>query len=97
MDDPLRVLRTIRFANRFEFDIVPEIVVAAKDPQVRDCVLNKVSFERYGLELDKMFQGNRPEVSAAQLHDFDLLQLLYKIPSESVELQDEALVNSLIN
>lgn len=97
LDDPLRVLRTIRFANRFEFEIVPEIFAAAKNPQVRDFVLNKVSFERYGIELDKMFQGNRPETSAAQLHDFELLQLLYKIPPESDELQNEALVNNLIN
>lgn len=97
LDDPLRVLRTIRFANRFEFDIVPDIIIAAKNPQVRESVLNKVSFERYGIELDKMFEGNRPEVSAAQLHDFDLLQLLYKIPAESAELQDQALVNNLIN
>jgi len=63
LDDPLRVLRTIRFANRFEFEIVPEIVVAAKDTNVRDCILNKLSYERLGIELDKMFEGNRPEVS----------------------------------
>ena len=60
-------------------------------------MLNKVSFERYGIELDKMFEGNRPENSAAQLHDFELLQLLYKIPPESAELQDPQLVSTLIN
>ena len=91
------MLRTIRFANRFEFEIVPDIIAAAKNPQVRDCVLNKVSYERFGTELDKMFEGNRPEVCAAQLHDYDILQLLYKIPPESAELQDQERVQSLIN
>lgn len=73
LDDPLRVLRTIRFANRFEFAIVPEIIEAAKDPNVRDSILNKLSYERLGIELDKMFEGNHPEVSVGQLHDFDIL------------------------
>jgi tRNA nucleotidyltransferase (CCA-adding enzyme) len=35
LDDPLRVLRTIRFATRFHFNIIPEIFTAAKDPRVR--------------------------------------------------------------
>ena len=60
LDDPLRVLRTIRFANRFEFDMVPELLVAAKNPDVRDSILNKLSYERLGIELDKMFAGNQP-------------------------------------
>ena len=67
LDDPLRVLRTIRFANRFEFDIMPEIIVAAKNTQVRDSILQKISYERIGIELDKMFSGKNPEKSVAQL------------------------------
>lgn len=92
LDDPLRVLRTIRFANRFEFAVVPEIIEAAKDPQVQNCILTKVSYERIGIELDKMFAGNKPEVSAAQLYEFGILKLLYKLPAEATELADEALV-----
>ena len=35
LDDPLRVLRTIRFATRFNFEIVPEIFEAVKNQSVR--------------------------------------------------------------
>ncbi|KAL0581370.1 CCA tRNA nucleotidyltransferase, mitochondrial [Marasmius crinis-equi] len=35
IDDPLRVLRCIRFASRFGFDIVPEIVDSVRDPEIK--------------------------------------------------------------
>jgi tRNA nucleotidyltransferase (CCA-adding enzyme) len=33
-DDPLRVLRTIRFASRFNYSVVHEIPVAIRDPSI---------------------------------------------------------------
>lgn len=46
---------------------MPEIIVAAKNTQVRDSILQKISYERIGIELDKMFGGKNPEKSVAQL------------------------------
>ena len=96
MDDPLRILRTIRFANRFEFKVDEEIVAAAKLPQVKEALSTKVSYERLGVELDKMFEGNLPENSMAMIYDFDIASILYKLPDGCIELQDQKFVNSLI-
>jgi tRNA nucleotidyltransferase (CCA-adding enzyme) len=35
MDDPLRVLRCIRFASRFNFEIVDDIIETVKDKEIR--------------------------------------------------------------
>ena len=84
----MSLLRAIRFSSRFQFEIDPQILEAASDEEVRRCIHSKVSRERIGKELGKIFEGNNPEASAALLQDLDLLKLLYKIPDNAVELQD---------
>ena len=34
LDDPLRLLRTVRFAVRFNFNILPEVMIAARNKDV---------------------------------------------------------------
>lgn len=40
---------------------------------MKQCLLEKVSYERLGIELDKMFEGNKPQQSVASLYEFGIL------------------------
>lgn len=58
LDDPLRLLRVIRFSTRFQFAIVPELLEAMRDGEVLWHLREKVSRERIGIEVDKIL-GDR--------------------------------------
>lgn len=53
LDDPLRLLRTIRFASRYGYAPIPDIIEASLKQSVQDAFLAKVSRERVGIEFDK--------------------------------------------
>lgn len=57
MDDPLRVLRLIRFASRLDFVIDNDVEVCMSDPDVMEALKNKISRERVGVEVTKMLKG----------------------------------------
>lgn len=57
LDDPLRVLRAIRFAARFSFCLDPELKEAIKKAEVQQALQTKISRERIGTEIDGMFKG----------------------------------------
>lgn len=80
-DDPLRVLRCIRFAGRFGFDMVPELSEAAKDATIKDALINKISRERIGAEIDKMLSGPSPFLSLQLIHQYGLYPTVFTSPS----------------
>lgn len=57
-DDPLRVLRLVRFASRLQFDIDPIAEGFMSHPTVLQALRVKISRERVGIELEKMLRGS---------------------------------------
>jgi tRNA nucleotidyltransferase (CCA-adding enzyme) len=80
LDDPLRVLRCVRFASRFAFDMVPELKEAALDPAIQEALSAKISRERIGEELDKMVKGREPLRSIQLINELGLYPYIFTIP-----------------
>ena len=56
-DDPLRVLRCVRFASRLGYSIDPEARESMQRQEIVSALCNKISRERIGDEFSKMLQG----------------------------------------
>jgi tRNA nucleotidyltransferase/poly(A) polymerase len=56
-DDPLRVLRLVRFASRLQFEIANDTKLFMGNAGVLDSLRVKISRERVGIELEKMLRG----------------------------------------
>ncbi|KAF5022655.1 hypothetical protein F66182_5298 [Fusarium sp. NRRL 66182] len=70
MDDPLRILRLVRFASRLQFTIDADTRKFMADPKVLEALRIKISRERVGVELEKMLKG---------AHPYDALELIDKL------------------
>ena len=56
-DDPLRILRLIRFASRLGFSIHAKSEACMGDPSILSALRLKISRERIGTEVEKMLKG----------------------------------------
>ncbi len=73
-DDPLRMMRAIRFSTQLGFDILPETLVGIKEHKNR---INIVSVERILIELNKIILADTPSVGFKLLFDTGLLHLIF--------------------
>ncbi|KAI9163740.1 Nucleotidyltransferase lcsQ [Paramyrothecium foliicola] len=94
-DDPLRVLRLVRFASRLQFSIDSDTERFMGDKRVLDSLTVKISRERVGVELEKMLKGTLitfPAVSDFLRGDSEFILLLIirpgKFPCSSLEIID---------
>ena len=82
-DDPLRMLRAIRFAVQLDMDIAPDTLAAIQQHAAR---VDIVSQERITAELNKIVMAPVPSVGFKLLHQVDLLQRIFP---ELVALQGQ--------
>ncbi|KAH0608155.1 uncharacterized protein H6S33_002207 [Morchella sextelata] len=80
-DDPLRILRLVRFSSRLGFEIVPEAREAMKLPEIIDALRHKISRERIGVELHKMFTGPSPHRALTLLYEHSLYPAIFCPPT----------------
>jgi poly(A) polymerase len=74
-DDPLRMLRAIRFAAQLGFELAPEVLPAMR--KLRDRLASPVvSTERVADELRKMLVTQRPQLALERLDQGGLLELI---------------------
>lgn len=81
-DDPLRVLRLVRFASRLEFTIDPAVEKVMGDGRVLDALRLKISRERVGIEIEKMLRGNHPRKSLEYINNLGLYHTIFTDPSK---------------
>ncbi|CAD6591550.1 MAG: CCA tRNA nucleotidyltransferase, mitochondrial [Alectoria sarmentosa] len=66
-DDPLRVLRSIRFASRLMYEIAPEDEMAMRDSTIKAALRLKITRERVRVEILKMLGWPKPHQSPSLL------------------------------
>ncbi|KAK4103521.1 hypothetical protein N658DRAFT_421352 [Parathielavia hyrcaniae] len=83
LDDPLRVLRLVRFASRLGFRIDEQAEEVMGDERVLGNLRVKISRERIGVELEKMMKGKRPVESLRLIDRLGLYHAVFTDPERA--------------
>jgi putative nucleotidyltransferase with HDIG domain len=73
-DDPLRMMRAIRFATQLEFTVAPATFSAIREDAER---IKIISQERITEELNKIIMSHRPSIGFDLLYTSGLLQIIF--------------------
>lgn len=83
LDDPLRILRCVRFASRFDLAIEPDVSEAIREADIRAALKTKVSKERVGIETTKMLQ-KAPLRAMELIEGLGLHSSIFVVPDQDV-------------
>ncbi|CAK1358398.1 unnamed protein product [Cercospora beticola] len=82
-DDPLRVLRLIRFASRLGYTIESTALEAMRNAEIKDALRQKISRERVGTEIEKALQGPDPHEALRLVFSLGLYETIYSDPAKA--------------
>ncbi|KAF2103434.1 tRNA nucleotidyltransferase [Rhizodiscina lignyota] len=88
-DDPLRVLRLIRFATRLDFEIDSAAQGAMNNDDIREALRIKISRERVGIELEKMLKGRDPAGALTYINKLNLYNTVFTDPTNKPDYVPE--------
>lgn len=77
IDDPLRILRTFRFASRYQFLIASELIEAVNKPEIKKALNEKISRERVKTEFEKMLKSKFPMSAINMIYRNNLWDSLF--------------------
>ncbi|KAH0565691.1 hypothetical protein GP486_000910 [Trichoglossum hirsutum] len=83
-DDPLRVLRLIRFASRLGFQIDHETEKSMADESIKEALRAKISRERVGAEIEKILKGNDPFGALVLIDRLGLYNTIFTDPENNL-------------
>eukprot|EP00571_Detonula_confervacea_P007825 CAMPEP_0172326938 /NCGR_PEP_ID=MMETSP1058-20130122/58057_1 /TAXON_ID=83371 /ORGANISM="Detonula confervacea, Strain CCMP 353" /LENGTH=844 /DNA_ID=CAMNT_0013043845 /DNA_START=142 /DNA_END=2676 /DNA_ORIENTATION=+ len=97
LDDPLRVLRSVRFAARLCFGMEDSLKKAAADPRVKTALEQKVSRERVGSEVDLMLKSRDPVRAMRLLVHLGLIETVFPPPEKVFATNREGSFNGVFH
>ncbi|KAK2765223.1 hypothetical protein FQN54_008922 [Arachnomyces sp. PD_36] len=77
MDDPLRVLRMIRFASKLGYTIDDATEKSMRDERVHTALNTKINRQRIGSEAIKLMKGRNPLTSFQLIHGMGLYPTIF--------------------
>ncbi|KAF6070020.1 Poly A polymerase head domain family protein [Candida albicans] len=91
LDDPLRIIRLIRFASKFNFVVESETLNAMKEEHNKSALSTKISKERIEIELRKILTSNNPGYGLQLINYVDLASSIFYVPELAKEFDNESL------